>query len=138
MIKPAAVVPTIIAMRDSVTTSSAQSFVAVKGVQTQVSNIATQDATATQNIPAAAATIATDPVRQSNWLQRAFSNPKTLANDFYIFLMVLFGIAVILNVFIKIRVQYPRLIASGLAVIVISGLCIMLNQNIGLLHAAVL
>ncbi len=138
MVKPAAVVPTIIAMRDSVTTSSTQSFVAVKGVQTQASNIATQDATATQNIPVAAATIAADPVRQSNWLQRAFSNPKTLANDFYIFLMALFGIAVILNVFIKIRVQYPRLIASGLAVIVISGLCIMLNQNIGLLHAAVL
>ena len=52
--------------------------------------------------------------------------------------MVLFAIALTLNIFVNIRVQYPRLIAGGLLVIVVAGLCVMLNQNIGFLHVIVL
>ena len=52
--------------------------------------------------------------------------------------MVLFLIALMLNIFINIRVQYPKLIAGGLLVIVVAGLCIMLNQNIGFLHTVIL
>jgi hypothetical protein len=52
--------------------------------------------------------------------------------------MILFLIALTLNIFINIRVQYPKLIAGGLLVIVVVGLCIMLNQNIGFLHTVIL
>ena len=79
----------------------------------------------------------TPPERATNAIQEALSDPKTLANDFYLFLMMLFTVAVCLNVFIKIRVQYPKLIFGGLLVIVVAGLAIMLNQS-SLLHAAIL
>ncbi len=129
---PIAAVPTVVAMQDSQTTSSEQSFVAVRGASAQTDQPTPVPATATpvQASPA--------PVAQSNVVQQLLSNPKALANGFYLFLMVLFLIAIALNTFINIRVQYPRLILGGLVVIVVAGLCIVLNQNIGFLHATVI
>lgn len=75
--------------------------------------------------------------QQNNFLQEALSDPKMLANDFYLFLMVLFAVALGLNIFINIRVQYPKLIFGGLLVIVVAGLAIMLNQS-ALAHIAIL
>lgn len=77
------------------------------------------------------------PVRATNAIQEALSDPKTLANDFYLFLMVLFSVALGLNIFIKIRVQYPKLIFGGLLVIAVAGIAILLNQS-ALVHAAIL
>ena len=89
--------------------------------------------------PSVGVTAAATPLAaQSNLIQQIFSDPKALANDFYIFVMVFFLIALTLNIFINIRVQYPRLIAGGLLVIVVAGLCIVLNQNIGFLHTVIL
>jgi hypothetical protein len=136
------VVPTVIAMQNSTDTNSAHSFVAVRGAQVQaVTSTAIPTSVVTSTgagavTPAASAIGLTQP--QSNWFQRLSSDPREVANDFYLLVIALFGIASLLNFFIKIRIQYPRLIASGLVVIVISGICIILNQNIGLLHAAVL
>jgi hypothetical protein len=113
--------------------TSTDNFVAVKGASTQVGSYSA----ATETAPLAAAT-AQPIVKQSNVVQRAFSDPRKLANDFYIFLMVLFGVALIINVFVKIRIQHPSLIFSGLLVIVIAGIFIVLNQNVALLHAAIL
>ncbi len=76
-------------------------------------------------------------IRQTNAIQEALSDPKTLANDFYLFLMILFTVALVLNVFINIRMQYPKLIFGGLLVIVVAGLAILLNQS-ALVHAAIL
>lgn len=127
--RPVAIVPTVVAMQNSETSSSEQAFVAVKGASVQTAPIV---ATAT---PAQASVVAP---AQSNIIQRLFSNPKAVTDDFYLFLMIFFALAVILNIFINIRVQYPRLIAGGLIVIVVVGLCVMLNQNIGLIHTVVL
>ncbi len=127
---PVAVVPVVVAMQDSQSTSSAQSFVAVKGASVQSGQMATAT-------PAVAIANVAAPVQQSNFIQKLFSNPKTVTNDFYFFLMMLFMFAIVLNVFINIRVQYPRLILGGLIVIVVAGLCIVLNQNIGFLHTTV-
>jgi hypothetical protein len=137
---PVAVVPTIVAMQNSQTTSSEQAFVAVKGASVEQSPSAPAPVTTTpvDVSPAAANDNAPAPAPQSTAIQRLFSDPKALANDFYIFLMVVFLIALTLNIFINIRVQYPRLIAGGLLVVVVAGLCIMLNQNIGFLHTIVL
>jgi uncharacterized membrane protein YGL010W len=80
----------------------------------------------------------TASIVQSNIIQLAFSNPKAMTDDFYFIIMIIFAAALILNIFIKIRVQYSQVIASGLLVIAVAGLFVMLNQNIGLLHAVVL
>ena len=129
-VTPVAVVPVVVAMQSSSAPAIKQTFIAVKS-------------TATQTIPATAASVgvtaATAPLAaQSNFFQQMVSDPKALANDFYLFVMVLFLLALVLNIFINIRVQYPKLIAGGLLVIVLAGLCIMLNQNIGFLHTVIL
>lgn len=133
---PVAVVPTVVAMQNNTGSNpaSAQTFVAVKGAQ--AGNGGTVTAPNGSVTTGGQAIGLAEP--QSNWIQRLSANPKAVANGFYMFLIILFGIATVLNFFIKIRIQYPRLIAGGLIVIVISGLCIMLNQDIGLLHASIL
>jgi hypothetical protein len=78
------------------------------------------------------------PASQLNAFQQLVSDPKALADDFYIALAILFAIALVMNIFINIRVQFPRLIWGGMAVIIVAGLCVLLNQNIGLFHAAIL
>jgi len=131
--KPVAVVPTIVAMQSSQTTSSQQSFVAVKGASTEAVNAETQvpsQATTASAVPSA-------PVAQSTFVQKLFSDPKALANDFYYLVMFIFFIALTLNIFVNVRVQYPRLIIGGLLVIVVAGLCVMLNQNINFLQAVI-
>jgi len=130
---PVATVPVVVSIQSSSAPGIQQTFIAVQGVAT-----ATVPATATS--PSIGVTAATSPLpaQQGNILQQILSDPKTLANDFYLIVMVLFLIALVLNVFINIRVQYPRLIAGGLLVIVVAGLCIMLNQNIGFIHTVIL
>ena len=96
-------------------------------------------ATSAQASPAVASTNSNTAVpAQSNIVQLAFSDPKAMADDFYFIIMIIFAIALVLNIFIKIRVQHPQLIASGVLVIVVVVLFIILNQNIGLLHVVVL
>ena len=136
---PVAIVPTVVAIQNSQTTSSEESFVAVKGESIEADQIVTT--TPTQAVAAAPTTANTSnraPVEQSNLMQELFSNPKAVTDDFYLILMVIFLVALVLNTFINIRVQYPKLIFGGLLVIVVAGLCIILNQNIGFLHTTVI
>lgn len=114
--------PVTSTMASAVNSATQQSPVAVKGVETDTVPLAT--------------TIA--PAKQLNVFQQLISDPKALADDFYIALAILFAVALVLNIFIKIRIQFPRLILGGMAVIVVAGLCVLLNQNIGLFHAAIL
>lgn len=126
---PSPSVPVVVAIQSSSAPAAQQTFIAVRAVPTGTVPTA----------PSVGATAAATPLAaQSNIIQQILSNPKTLANDFYFFVMVLFLIALVLNIFINMRVQYPKLIAGGLLVIVTAGLCIMLNQNIGFLHAVTL
>jgi len=143
-----ATVPVVVAMQSSSDPSVQQMFVAVSNVATATAPVAatvsaaapaTVTSTAVPAAPSIGTTAATAPLAsQSNIVQKLLSDPKTLANDFYFFVMVLFLVALILNIFINIRVQHPRLIAGGLLVIVVAGLCVMLNQDIGLLHAVII
>jgi hypothetical protein len=132
-------VPVVVSMQSSSDANIQQAFVAVKGAATQTVPvtpiIAPTDATV-QSMPTAVTVTA--PISQSNIVQQLLSNPRSLANNFYLFLMVLFLLALVLNIFINIRVQYPRLILGGLLVVVVAGLCVMLNQNIGFLHTVIL
>jgi hypothetical protein len=136
---PVAAVPVVVAMQSSSAPAIQQTFIAVQGEATQTVPAVPTTVSATTSAPSVGATAAATPLpAQSNIVQQILSDPKALANDFYLFVMILFLIALTLNIFIKIRVQYPRLIAGGLLVIVVAGLCIMLNQNIGFLHTVIL
>ncbi len=137
-------VPVVVAMQSSSAPAMQQTFIAVQGAATQTVPVTQETPVpttvlATTSAPSVGTTAATAPLpAQSNIIQQLFSDPKALANDFYLFVMILFLIALTLNIFINIRVQYPKLIAGGLLVIVVAGLCIMLNQNIGFLHTVIL
>jgi len=136
---PAATVPVIVAMQSSSAPAMQQTFIAVKGAATQTVPVTPATVPANSTAPSVGTTAAASPLAtQSTMIQQIFSNPKALANDFYFFVMILFLLALALNIFINIRVQYPKLIAGGLLVIVVAGLCIMLNQNIGFLHTVIL
>jgi hypothetical protein len=126
---PVAIVPVVVAVQSSSASAMQQMFIAVQGEATQTVPVT----------PSVGTTAAATPVpAQSNIVQQLLSDPKVMANDFYFFVMVLFLIALVLNIFVNIRVQYPKLIAGGLLVVIVAGLCIMLNQNIGFLHAVIL
>jgi hypothetical protein len=134
-----ATVPVVVAMQSSSAPAMQQMFIAVQGAATQTVPAVPTTVPATTSAPSVGTTAATAPLpAQSNIIQQLLSDPKALANDFYLFVMILFFIALTLNIFINIRVQYPKLIAGGLLVIVVAGLCIMLNQNIGFLHTVIL
>jgi hypothetical protein len=133
---PVATVPVVVAMQSSSDANVQQDFVAVKSASAEATPAQPTSSTAPSVGTTAASAPA--PAAQSNLIQTIFSDPKTVANDFYLFLMAVFLLALVLNIFINIRVQYPRLIAGGLLVIVVAGLCIILNQNIGFLHTVIL
>jgi hypothetical protein len=135
---PAPTIPVVVAMQSSSAPAMQQTFIAVQGAATQTVSVAPTAAPATSSSPSVGIAATTPLPAQSNIVQQLLSDPKALANDFYLFVMVLFLIALTLNIFIHIRVQYPKLIAGGILVIVVAGLCIMLNQNIGFLHTAIL
>jgi hypothetical protein len=136
---PVAEVPVVVAMQSSSAPALQQIFIAVRGAATHTVP-AVPVAVPAANAPSspAATAVTTSLPAQSNIVQEILSNPKTVTNDFYLLVMVLFLGALTLNIFINIRVQYPRLIFGGLLVIVVAGLCIILNQNIGFLHTVIL
>lgn len=130
---PGSVVIASASVEDS---SSQQLFVAVKGAETQAAVSTSVPAAVPVVVSAANKTVSRG--MSGNWAQWLVSNPRAVANDFCLFLMIVFAFASLLNFFIRIKIQFPRLILGGLTVIAISGLCVLLNQNIGLLHAAIM
>jgi uncharacterized protein YkwD len=134
---PVAPAPTVIATQSSSDADSQQTFVAVSAGTQEGQSMPTATSAPASTV-AASGNSNTASVAQSNIIQLAFSDPKAMTDDFYFIIMIIFAAALILNIFIKIRVQYSQLIACGALVIVVAGLFIMLNQNIGLLHVAIL
>jgi hypothetical protein len=136
-VTPAAPAPMVIATQSSSDADSQQTFVAVSAGTQEGQSMPTATSAPASTV-AASGDSNTASVAQSNIIQLAFSDPKAMTDDFYFIIMIIFAAALILNIFIKIRVQYSQLIACGALVIVVAGLFIMLNQNIGLLHVAIL
>jgi NADH:ubiquinone oxidoreductase subunit 3 (subunit A) len=136
------VAPIVVASASVENSSSQQLFVAVKGAETQTVPVGTgtaTPATATATVSAVAAPATTQTSnRFESGFQWLVSDPRAYTDDFYIFMLLLFVVASILNFFIKIRVQFPRLILGGMTIIVLAGLCMILNQNVGLLHSAII
>lgn len=67
-------------------------------------------------------------VPQNNPIQNAFSAPRRLANGFYFLLIGLFAAVVFVNLYLKLHLRDPRLIANGAAVIAVALVCAFANQ----------
>ena len=129
---PVPPVPVIVASSALSNSSSQESFVAVKGaeIQSASSGIA-------QTSPAAVVRSDESVAPQSNPVQEAAASPRQLGNDFYLFLIIVIGIALLLNIFIEVRIQYPQLIFGGVSAIAVAALFVVLNQHLLLAHGVV-
>ena len=123
--KPA---PAVIGVSALTTSSSDQMFVAVKGASAEAP--AAVSATGSAPSVAQAPAIAPKFVPQTNVVQQMAANPRSAMNDVYLFIAVLFALALALNIFIKVRVQHPNIILGGLVAISLAGIFIVLNQHI--------
>jgi hypothetical protein len=69
------------------------------------------------------------PAPQSNPIQRAAANPRQIVDDIYLAIIVLFALALGINIFVKIHIQHPQAIFAGMLVILVVGLLVVLNQH---------
>lgn len=77
----------------------------------------------------------TSPV--SLLMQKAVTSPKTTSNYLYAVLMMVVSIALLLNVVIKPKIQHPRLIINGVALLVILNAALILNHYLAFANAAI-
>ena len=80
--------------------------------------------------PAAVAGMTAPIAPQSNPIQHAAANPRQVVDYLYLAIIALFAVALGINIFVKIRIQYPQLIFGGMLVILVAGLLIILNQHL--------
>lgn len=66
------------------------------------------------------------------------SQPHSLTNYFYITLLALTGLALVLTVFVKIKIQHPQLIVNGLTIIFLITLTLLVNNFIAVYQASIL
>lgn len=120
---PVAVTPTPIPLESSDT------FVAVKGAEVEPGASGTPEATPISNGQ-------TEPRAAS--LEKIISQPKTTATFIYIALGLVVLIALLLTIFIKIKIQYPRLIKNGVLLLILIGVILAINQFITLYHSQII
>jgi Cysteine-rich secretory protein family len=97
-----------------------QSFVAVQGAETQAS---------------APVTIPVAP--QNNLMQNLASAPRTVANEFYLFLALFFAVVLTFNLYMRLHLKHPRLIMNGALVMAVALVCIFVNQYLAIGQVAV-
>jgi hypothetical protein len=109
-----------------VVATGSEMFASVKGAETQVA--VTTGTAAVSSVAAA----------ESNPVQTATADPRATVNLFYFAIAAVFAAALILDIFIKIRIQHPAPILGGAIVIAMVELLVVLNYQIVLLHAAII
>jgi uncharacterized protein YkwD len=115
---PAKIVPVVEAQTTSsqefeeIATKPVKTEGAVKGEETFV---AVEDANVEPIAPAQVAD--EEEFIQSSFLQRVFVMPKTIVDYVYFFIAGIIVIALILKFFIKIKIQYPKLVFNGVIVL---------------------
>ena len=120
--KPA---PTVIAESVSQTSSSDQMFVAVKGASVEVAPV-----TSSVPVSAQAPVSVPQPTPVTTVVQQVVANPRASMNSIYLFIAALFALALILKIFVKIRIQHPDLILGGLVTISLVGIFVIMNQHL--------
>ncbi|MGC9610944.1 MAG: CAP domain-containing protein [Minisyncoccia bacterium] len=69
--------------------------------------------------------------------QKAVTSPNTVSNYLYAVLMIIVSIALLLNVAIRAKIQHPRLILNGVALLVILNAALILNSYLAFENAAI-
>lgn len=75
------------------------------------------------------------PAPQSPW--SLITSPNKILKIFYLILMVIFSIALLLNVFIEIKTQHLRLVLNGALLLFILNIVLLINNHIAFLNAAI-
>ncbi|HOX21483.1 MAG TPA: CAP domain-containing protein [Candidatus Paceibacterota bacterium] len=120
---PVAVKPTPVPLESSDT------FVAVKGAEVEPGTSVTPIATPIGDEQ-------TEPRAAS--LEKIISQPKTTAVFIYVALGLVVLVALLLTIFIKIKIQYPRLIKNGVLLLILIGVILAINQFITLYHSQII
>jgi hypothetical protein len=133
---------TAIVAGDIVSTTSNPVFVSMAGIET--STVTSTPSTTNLAVVGTVGTVgpsvgepATIVPPESNSIQRAASDPRQIVDYVYLAIIVLFGLALGINIFVKIRIQHTQVIFGGMLVILVVGMLIVLNQH-ALAAAAIL
>jgi len=70
-------------------------------------------------------------------LQIILSEPRTMTNYLFLMILTIVATALILKIFIKIKIQHPPLIINGLIVLLFISFAMWLNQFLGLYQAKI-
>ncbi len=115
---PVKIAPVVVtASNISETTTSVQDFIAVAAIRSAPAVLGTSEAS--QN---------TLRAPQSSFWQGLLTGPYGAVEYLLFGILVLFLLALSLNIFIKIRIQHPQLIMGGMVVVIAAASFIYLNQ----------
>lgn len=114
----------VAALNISTSSPMEESFVAVKSESTSVP------------VTAAGGNIS-QPIEYSSFINKLIASPRIAADLFYITIFTIVLIALLLKVFIKIKIQHPPLIVNGIALLLIIASVIVLNQYLITVHARI-
>ena len=110
----------------SVTEDSTESFVAVKG--------ATEESIA----PTPIDIDQLNDNAQTFWLKRWLTAPRAISNYFYFIILTIIVLALLLKIFVKIKIQHSPLIINGTVLLLIISLLVLANQYIALTQAKII
>lgn len=106
------------------TPSVKETFVAVKGAEAQI-----KEELLVPSLPS--------EWREVSIVEKAVSAPRTTASYLYFVLMTIVSLALVLKVFINIKVQHSHLIIRGLGLLIVISSALWLNQYVSFVHAFV-
>jgi hypothetical protein len=116
----------IVATSNSHTSSSEETFVAVKGAEAGVAPLQNGTGSANVvNVPTASPAPA-----QANLAQRIVANPRAALNYLYIALAVFFGLVLTLNIGMKTHIRRPKLVLGGVLVLSLIAVLVVMNQQV--------
>lgn len=103
-------------------------FASVKGASAEI----IPPAAASAPPPAAA------PAHAANIVRAAVADPVQTVDYFYLAIVLIFLGALLTDIFVKIKIQHPQPILGGMLVILLVGLCIIINEHSGIAAVTIL
>jgi hypothetical protein len=116
------------------TTSSTTVGTAVLGAEV----VASQEMFASTSADGSAPVPASDITSDVSLFAKIVSSPKSTLSVMLWLLAALVSAALILKVFVKVRIQYPKLIMNGMLVLGVIYLCSLLNQYVLAMFAEII
>lgn len=111
-------------------------FVAVRGEEADASTTpsSTNSGKATSTVPVIGTT---GGASQSSVIGRLLASPHEMTNYLYGMLFTIVLTALLLTVFVKVRIQHPRLIVNGVLMLLVIATALAANQYVALANAGI-